>query len=181
MSRAVQFAMKCHKGQTRKYTNEPFIYHPLRVSNYITLYYSFHPLYEMLYNSAILHDVIEDCNVSYVTIRNLFGKDVAKTVFSLTNPSQINSKYKDLPRAKRKKIDFENIGNSSWEVQLIKLFDRLDNIKSSYLGKRKFLLEKFIPETKELTNYLPLSYSLHKDEFDSALLDLQNYHEEKWY
>lgn len=121
IAKAKRFAEKAHKGQERKYNKQPYIVHPERVSQQISLHP--HCTGEMI-AAAFLHDVVEDCGVSLSTIRAEFGNQIADLVGWLTNPS----KGSTAPRAERKKLDREHISRAPLEAKLIKIVDRLDNI-----------------------------------------------------
>lgn len=123
LNEAIIFATSAHNGQYRKYTKQPYILHPLRVLACVANHYKF--IYdEHVQAAAVLHDVIEDCNVNYDDIYEKFGRRVANYVLELSNPS----KGLNLPRAERKRIDREHIATVSQEARIIKLYDRADNI-----------------------------------------------------
>lgn len=76
---AFNFASKKHQGQ--RYGNKPFIFHPLQVFRIIELLC---PEDEKLQTAALLHDVIEDADVTKEQLQKKFGKDVADLVFEVT-------------------------------------------------------------------------------------------------
>ena len=119
--RAARFASMVHKGQARKYTNRPFIEHPMRVA---MRHAAQLVATEDGVAAAWLHDTQEDCGVSGEQLRALFGEDVALLVDWLTNPS----KGSNLPRAERKAIDRQHAKDAPVEVKVIKLIDRIDNL-----------------------------------------------------
>ena len=91
---AVRFAEKCHRGQTR-HGGEPYITHPLAVAKLVSiklelLEESFdEETKEDIIIAALLHDVIEDCDVGFEALRNLYGIKVARLVLNLSrNNSQ---------------------------------------------------------------------------------------------
>lgn len=126
------FAMEAHKTQTRKYTGKPYFTHPERVAKAVTEYYFRQPQspsgvpsgVPIIVAAAYLHDVVEDCNVSFDDIRNKFGQNVMELVAWLTN----RSKGMKLRRNDRKKIDRAVIKCAPTEAKIIKLFDRIDNL-----------------------------------------------------
>lgn len=118
--KAAQFARKAHEGQQRKYNNAPYITHPVRVAGRVaTLDES---TVEMV-AASFLHDVIEDCGISYAALFDMFGKDVADLVLELTNDKTIQGN-----RAERKKQNRERFKNASKSAKIIKLVDRIDNL-----------------------------------------------------
>ena len=84
LERAIQFATQAHKGQFRKYTGEPYITHPLAVMEIVKGVPGHTP--EMLV-AAVLHDVVEDTDVSLMEIQEEFGDAVSDLVLHLTDIS----------------------------------------------------------------------------------------------
>jgi len=121
IERAMAFAEEAHKGQVRKYNGQPYFTHPARVAKRLENL-GFWP--EMV-AAGYLHDVVEDCGVKIEEIRSLFGDKVADLVLGLTNPS----KGLKASRAERKKIDREHLATQTKNVKIIKLVDRIDNIR----------------------------------------------------
>ena len=123
---AAKLADYAHKGQKRKWSKSHvgYITHPLRVAGMVTL---LDGATEEMVAAAWLHDVVEDSHVTIEDIIVRFGKEVGAMVLGLTNAS----KGMDLPRAERKKIDREHLAQQSDEVKLIKLCDRIDNLRES--------------------------------------------------
>lgn len=122
--KAAQFAAKCHEGQFRKYNGAPYITHPIRVAGRTAT----HELAtEELVAAAFLHDVVEDCNISLGQIKPIFGEKVASYVFELTNlPKELRP---EANRAERKRQDRERIATISREAKVVKLIDRIDNLR----------------------------------------------------
>jgi hypothetical protein len=79
--------------------------------------------------AAWLHDVIEDTTYEYVDVENEIGPDVAALVWELSNRFTKEA-YPSRNRAARKSQEVERIyGISKW-AKLIKLADRLDNLRT---------------------------------------------------
>ena len=121
---AVLFATEAHKGQVRKFADEPYIMHPLRVAKRVAE--AVVGEYEAVIIAALLHDVLEDCpHVGPLAIKEKFGDFVLHMVRGLTDsPLSVGN------RAARKKIDLARLANSWWEVQTIKCADIIDNVPS---------------------------------------------------
>lgn len=79
VSDAYEFAKQAHSGQTRL-SGEPFIEHPLQTAIYLAEL----KLDPKALAAALLHDVMEDCDVSYSDLENRFGAEVAKLVHGVT-------------------------------------------------------------------------------------------------
>lgn len=137
--KAYEFAKKAHEGQLRD-EGTPYFEHVERVANQVKKSSDTHA-----YITALLHDVIEDSTYTFEDLSKLFTEDVAKDVLILTK------KEGESFETYLKKITLKYV------PLLVKLVDRLDNIKSlSQCGsedkKKKYLLEtqtQFIPVVKE--------------------------------
>lgn len=118
---ALRFATIAHGDQKRKYSGLPYIHHPICVSEIVS---SVAHTPEML-AASLLHDVVEDTDVTLNDIREKFGDTVANYVYFLTDVS----KPEDGNRAVRKKIDADHNANGPAEVHTIKVADLIDNSK----------------------------------------------------
>lgn len=143
--KAMEFASLAHKDQRRKYTNEPYINHPISVCKLVS---EVKHTEEMLI-SALLHDTVEDTEVTIEQIETEFGGLVADYVAGLTDIS----KSEDGNRKTRKEIDRLHYKGSSPEVQTIKLADLIDN--SSTIAKYDLeFAEVYMREKRELMKFL---------------------------
>lgn len=128
---AFAMARKAHEGQSRKYTGEPYIVHPVSVARRIAKVF---PDVSSVC-AALLHDVIEDCAVTREQIAaTALGFDIAALVADLTNVSVLS----DGNRATRKALDRKHIAAAQPRAMLIKLADRLDNATSIFKHDPKF-------------------------------------------
>lgn len=116
---ALSFASKAHANQRRRYTDEPYIVHPIAVAEIVRSV----PHTPEMIAAALLHDVVEDTPVELEQIRNEFGDKVADLVDWLTDAS----KPSDGNRAVRKAIDRRHSAAAPAEAQTIKLADVIDN------------------------------------------------------
>ena len=86
--KATEFAANKHRGQFRKGNlNTPYINHPIKVA-YILERAGIND--EEVLAAAILHDVIEDTDVTYSDIKNIFNERVADVVL------EVSKKVKEL-------------------------------------------------------------------------------------
>lgn len=110
-------------GQKRKYTGEDYIHHPVEVASILRKagYNS-----EEVQAAALLHDLVEDTELTLDFIVEEFGTTVASLVEGLTDVS----KAEDGNRATRKAIDREHIAKQSSMCKTIKLADIISNSKS---------------------------------------------------
>jgi (p)ppGpp synthase/HD superfamily hydrolase len=100
---------------------------------------------------AVLHDVVEDCGVSNQKLAELFDAEVCNGVWWLTKAS-MSPLLKDSPRAERREADLKKIKQAPQVFQIIKLADRLDNVRGMRFGPRDFVLKTYFPETVGLLN-----------------------------
>ena len=142
---AIMLCQKWHGDQKRKYTNEPYWYHPVEVFEIVK---SVEHTDDMLI-ASLLHDVVEDTKIEIGEIREIFGDDVADLVFMLTNYVTKDSGN----RRYRKNIELAKLANSSNEAQTIKLADIISNI-SSIVERDPEFAKKYVLEKKELLNVL---------------------------
>jgi len=143
---AARYANTAHYGQKRKWDDEDYINHPLRVANIVMLHPKSNP--DMVV-SALLHDTVEDCEIKTEDIAASFGDHVASIVYGLTNPSQMDPEWPNVPRSERKQMDLDHISRQPDEVKLIKLADRLDNVQNLKVAPKKWV-RKYIIETRNL-------------------------------
>jgi (p)ppGpp synthase/HD superfamily hydrolase len=121
VDKARYFATAAHAavGQKRKYSDDDYIVHPIRVANLVKQYGGT----EEMIAAAYLHDVVEDTDVTMDTITSLFGSVVASLVKDLTDVS----KPSDGNREARKTIDRLHTADASADAQFIKCADIMDN------------------------------------------------------
>lgn len=120
------FAIAAHSAvqQRRKYTGEEYYRHPIAVSELVKHYAPDHT--EEMVAASLLHDVVEDCNITVDLISREFGAIVADYVYWLSDVSQPS----DGNRTIRKEMDRQHIANAPPAAKTIKLADILDNCRS---------------------------------------------------
>jgi len=151
INRAFQYAYDGHNGQNRK-SGEPYITHPLHVALYLC---------ELNFDketiaAALLHDLIEDTEISYEDLKKEFGEEVADIVDGVTKLDKI--KYSSNEEAKADAIRKMVIAMSKdIRVLILKLADRLHNIQTIEYHQ-DWKQEKIANET--LYVYAPLAHRL---------------------
>jgi (p)ppGpp synthase/HD superfamily hydrolase len=165
INKAIYWAKKYHDGQFRK-SGEPFYSHPLEVAYMLSDY----NLKTDVITASILHDIIEDTEVTVEMIEGTFGQRIAEMVDMLT---------RDRPDGT--KLTIEEVMTNAYkkadkEVLLIKLIDRLHNIQTiGSLSAKK--IEKTITET--LANFIASSMYLGLLEIESQLTESCMYYDSK--
>lgn len=131
---AYEFAAKAHETQVRS-SGEPYITHPLAVS-FILLDLG---MDTDTICAAMLHDVVEDTEVTLEEIKKRFGQDVAMLVDGVTklNKIPIFNKEEQLAENVRKIL---LAMSQDIRVMIIKLCDRLHNMRT--LGFRPSYKQK---------------------------------------
>ena len=152
-----------HINQKRD-SGEPYITHPLHVAIYLSeLSMDLETIV-----SAILHDLIEDTDITYNDLKKEFGKEIADIVDGVTKLDKIN--YNSKEEAKADAIRKMVIAMSKdIRVLILKLADRLHNIETiDYLNEWK--KEKIAQET--LYVYAPLAHRLGLQNIKHTLEDV---------
>lgn len=148
---AYQYAREAHSGQFRK-SGEPYIIHPVAVS----IVLAEQKLPKKVLICALLHDVIEDTDVTYEDIKEKFGEDVADVVEGVTKLGNIQGLTNDqVQAANHHKIILA--AAKDIRVILVKLADRVHNMRTiKHMRDEK--KKKIATETLEV--YAPLAHRL---------------------
>src|SRR5262245_12466538 len=142
VNRAYEVAADAHSNQTRD-EGTPYIVHPVRVA--VSLVDELNLFSPTLICSALLHDVIEDSDITREDIARMFDDDVATVVWLLTKLEEVRlSDY--LARIE---------AAADTGAPIVKLCDRLDNLRSVAYTPRLEKKRRYIRTTEEL--YLPLA------------------------
>ena len=126
VQKALAFASAAHAKQVRKYSGEPYIYHPIEVATILVEAFPDFPPPDYVLAAALLHDTVEDCEVSFTELRREFGDETACTVLHLTD--LITKEQGN--RETRKFLEVERLRNAPREAQCVKLADMISNTTS---------------------------------------------------
>ena len=126
----LEFAKDAHSGQKRL-TGDDYITHPIAVTRILAnLKMDLATL-----QAALLHDVVEDCDVTLSTIEKHFGIEVAQLVDSATKVSEIQSRI-SVPKSEPINAEWETVRKlltataEDIRVIIMKLADRLHNMET---------------------------------------------------
>ncbi|MBX7055637.1 MAG: HD domain-containing protein [Pyrinomonadaceae bacterium] len=118
---AARFAAEKHTGHFRKGSKrEPYINHPIEVANLIANVALIDD--EDILAAALLHDTVEDCEVSPDEMTEKFGQAVTDYVLEVTDD-------KSLPKKTRKMLQIEHAPHLSYGAKVIKLADKISNVR----------------------------------------------------
>lgn len=152
---ALQVANQAHLGQFRK-SGEPYITHPIEVATFIAEW----DLDEQTIAGALMHDVIEDTDVTKEELTRIFGANIAELVDSVTKLDKLHFESEAVAHAEYfRKVVLAMAKDV--RVILIKLADRMHNMMT--LGSMRADKQKRIArETMEI--YVPIAnrIGLHK-------------------
>ena len=128
VSEAIAFAVKAHDGMRRKKSSLPYILHPMEASVIVSTMTDDQDVIA----AAVLHDVVEDADISIEEIGETFGNRVRELVASETE-----DKRADLPPAEtwrlRKEESLSVLKNTDdLGVLMVWLGDKLANMRSFY-------------------------------------------------
>ena len=163
IKKAYMYAYEKHFGQKRK-SGEDYIIHPLNVAYILA---GINADYKTIC-SALLHDTIEDCDVTKEEIEELFGGEVAYLVESLTKINKLNfSCDSEATIANQRKI---LVGlTEDVRVIILKLADRLHNMRTLWALPEKKQKEN-AKETLDI--FIPIAHRLGMNSIKSELEDL---------
>ena len=163
IQKAYSFAFYAHSGQKRK-DGSDYITHPVAVTE-ILLDLRMDPDSVC---SALMHDVLEDCNVQKNNLAKIFGDDVAHIVDGVSKLGKIETKNisdNDANNLQKMALAMAN----DVRVILVKLCDRLHNMRTiEHVPRNKQILKA--KETLEL--YGPLALRVGMQDIRAELEDL---------
>ena len=163
LNRAYVFGIKAHGNQKRD-TGDPYFSHPLEVAGILTDL----KLDEATIVTAMLHDTIEDTDVTHDDIEKNFGPEIADLVDGVTKLSKIELQSEETKQAENFR-KFMLAMSHDVRVLLVKLADRLHNMRTlqhmSDEGKRRISRE-----TMEI--YAPIANRLGLNELFHELQEL---------
>jgi GTP diphosphokinase / guanosine-3',5'-bis(diphosphate) 3'-diphosphatase len=151
LTRAFRFAAKAHEGQQRR-SGEEFIHHPYSVARICSEL----QLDDETIAAALLHDVVEDTEVTLDEVIAEFGEEIAQLVDGVTKLTRVHFQSREQAEAENYRKMILAMAQDPGVI-LIKLADRLHNLRTiEYLGK-----QKQVQKAREaLEVYAPLAHRL---------------------
>lgn len=164
LNRAYVFAMKAHGSQKRA-SGDPYFSHPLEVAGILC---------EMKLDTAtiitaLLHDTVEDTDVTTEDIEKHFGKEIADLVNGVTKLAQIKWQSSTVKQAENFRKLLLAMSNDI-RVLLVKLADRIHNMRTLHFIESEEKRKRIARETVEI--YAPLAERLGIMSFKDELEDI---------
>ncbi len=144
--------MKAHGSQLRA-SGDPYFAHPIEVAGILTDY----RMDTATIVTALLHDVIEDTEVTRAEIARVFGEEIAGLVEGVTKLSRLELAAEHKRQAENLRKFILAISRDV-RVLLVKLADRLHNMRTLHFIKSAAKRERIARETLEI--YAPLARSI---------------------
>lgn len=169
--KAWNFASSAHLNQTLPGSSIPYINHIGNVAMEIIAAISAIPVDhpDLSIQCALLHDVIEDTQVTYDQVEAGFGVQVASGVLSLT-------KNKKLPSKQEQMLDSLNrIKKQPKEVWMVKLADRITNLQPPphYWDNKKIL--KYQKEARLIHDHLSPAHKILSERLSQKIANYQEH------
>ncbi len=162
--KAACFAAEKHSAQKRKgAAAEPYVNHVLEVAGLVSM--ALAQADTNLVIAALLHDTVEDTGVTKDELATRFSADVAELVAEMTDD-------KSLDKAERKRLQIAHAHKKSIRAQVIKLADKISNLRSilnsppaDWDRKRK---EEYFAWAKQVVDGFTAPNPILKAEFEAT-------------
>lgn len=164
IDRAYVFAMQSHGTQLRE-SGDPYFHHPVEVAGILAAM----RLDTATIVTALLHDTVEDTLATLDEIRKLFGAEIAKLVDGVTKLSKIELQSENTRQAENFRKLVLAMSNDL-RVLLVKLADRLHNMRTLHFVKSEAKRKRIARETLEI--YVPLAERIGIQHIKDELEDL---------
>jgi len=153
LQEAIRLAVEWHKGQNRKFSNQgkhiPYVAHPFSVMKIV---WAWGAGKEDVMSASICHDLIEDTEVTYEFLKVVVGEDAADIVKELTFDGVNKEEY------------MKSFYTSSIDALIIKVADRLDNVKDFMLTLPHYA-QKYFDKAEDLFGALMSRLDEIRDEY----------------
>ena len=125
LDRAILFAVRAHSGTERRGKGFPYIVHPMEAMEIVS---TMTPDQELL-AAAVLHDTVEDTDVTVEQLRAAFGDRIADIVAAESDAYEEGGSEEDSWHA-RKQAGIRRLSQASREVKIVGLGDKLSNMRA---------------------------------------------------
>ena len=170
--KALIIAVEAHNGQTRK-NGGPYVVHPIRVMHKVKMLVSDEARAGTGWAEvALLHDVVEDTDVTEARLRESFPADVVDAVMEVTDDQTLS-------KGERKRAQLRNAPHKSKVARWVKMADMLDNLSdrlnhpgtfsaeanAAYFGWKYAIFRAFVlgPDEEALAGALLATFDMAKE------------------
>ena len=161
---AYVYAMMKH-GTQKRASGDPYYAHPVAVASILTEL----RLDEASVAAALLHDTVEDTDATTDEIEDMFGPDIAELVSGVTKLGEFEYSSQEHKQAENFQ-KFILASSKDVRVLLVKLADRLHNMRTLHFIKKEEKRKRISRETMEI--YAPLARRVGVYKFAAELEDL---------
>jgi GTP pyrophosphokinase len=173
LARSFAFAAKAHEGQQRR-SGEDFIHHPFGAAKICAEL----RLDDETIAAALMHDVVEDTEVTIDQVRDEFGDEVAQLVEGVTKLTGIRFQSREHAEAENYRKMILAMARDV-RVILIKLADRLHNMRTLEYWGRQTQVQK-ARETLEVYGPLAHRLGIHKLKWELEDIAFEALHPRKY-
>ncbi len=168
--KAISFAGIAHKDQKIPGSDVTYVVHLANVAMEVLFAYSESMDFDLetALQSALLHDTLEDTDISIEDLRKNFGDKVCRCVSALT-------KNMNLPKEERMKDSLNRILKEGRDASIVKLADRITNLQipPSYWSKEK--KELYLAEAEMILHMLQNTHSYLENRLKARIKIYLNY------
>ena len=162
--KALAFAAKKHRDHRRKDVNaSPYINHPIALADVLVNEAGVTDADVIC--AALLHDTVEDTDTTPEELTEAFGERVCRIVLEVTDD-------KKLPKQTRKRLQVENAAKSSARARLVKLADKICNLRdisaSAPVNWSLLRQQEYFDWAKEVVDQIRGTHTALEAAFDDA-------------
>lgn len=161
--KATLVALKAHATQVRKSDGSPYVVHPIMVAHLLAR----HGFSDTVTAAAVVHDVLEDTDVSREELTAALGEEVVRIVRGVSEDTT-------LPWEERKERYAEVIGQSDASVKAVSIGDKIHNLESlleAYEKQGPAMWKKFNRGKEKKLWFEELMLSTFRTTWEHPLID----------
>lgn len=126
LDKAIVFAVNAHKNTERRGKGFPYIVHPMEVVYIVSTMTND----QEILAAAMLHDTVEDTDVTVEDIKREFGERIAEIV--RLESDDHSPEFRSLPWIERKQIALDILNKAPLDCKMVALGDKLSNVRAMY-------------------------------------------------
>lgn len=126
IERAARIAVDAHRTQLRKSDGSPYIVHPFMCATMLTR----HHFREEVVAAALVHDVLEDTEVTEMTLREILGDEVVDIVKCVTEDQTMNWRAMEGGWEMVKQRYIDTVRSAPSDAKAVSIADKIHNMQS---------------------------------------------------